>query len=129
MAAPTLSYNEKLIATSCYCGIPVGLPESLYDWMQRDSKNSCYCPNGHSFHFGNTTAEKLREAERRLEQERLRTKATRDLLAAEERSHVATRGHLTRVKKRVQKGVCPHCNRHFENLERHMHSKHPEGDE
>ena len=36
----------------------------------------------------------------------------------------ATQGAVTRIKNRVGKGVCPCCNRHFANLERHMASKH-----
>lgn len=41
------------------------------------------------------------------------------------RSRNVTRGHLTRIKKRVSCGVCPCCNRSFENLRRHMASQHP----
>jgi len=85
-----------------------------------------HCPNGHTWHYtGKTEAEKLRE---QLEEQQRRTMAARDLLEAEERSHAATRGHLTRTKKRVAAGVCPHpdCHRHFTNLERHVASKHPE---
>jgi hypothetical protein len=55
---------------------------------------------------------------------RRRERAVRDLLEQEENSHRATRGHLTRVKKRVQNGVCPKCNRTFQNLQRHMASQH-----
>jgi hypothetical protein len=29
------------------------------------------------------------------------------------------------MRKRIQSGVCPCCNRTFENLGRHMKSKHP----
>ena len=32
-----------------------------------------------------------------------------------------------RIEKRVHNGVCPHCNRSFVNLKRHMTSKHKEG--
>ncbi|WP_165394478.1 helix-turn-helix domain-containing protein [Pseudoxanthomonas winnipegensis] len=30
------------------------------------------------------------------------------------------------MRQRVMNGVCPCCNRTFENLRRHMHDKHPE---
>lgn len=66
-----------------------------------------------------------KEVERREAAER-RVQATRDLLYAEERSHAATRGHLTRTKKRGGHGVCPCCNRTFQQLARHMKSKHPD---
>jgi len=33
---------------------------------------------------------------------------------------------LKTIKKRIHAGVCPHCNRHFQNVERHMKTKHNE---
>lgn len=42
-----------------------------------------------------------------------------------ERSLSATKGVVTRMKKRTTAGVCPCCNRHFTALERHMATKHP----
>ncbi len=38
------------------------------------------------------------------------------------------RGHIaakTRIKNRIAAGVCPCCNRSFQNLSRHMSNKHP----
>jgi hypothetical protein len=125
---PTINYQETLTVVTCICGINYAIPATL-DKQLRDhcgegrGTKSVYCPLGHQWHYTGKSAEE------RVAEEKRRTQAVRDLLAQEERSHVATRGHLTRVKKRVHKGVCPHCNRHFENLERHMHAKHPEGDE
>ncbi len=59
-----------------------------------------------------------RWAEQRLETERAeRARLTRERNAA--------RGVVTRIKNRVQHGVCPHCNRTFAALARHMASKHP----
>jgi hypothetical protein len=115
----TITYSETLITTHCYCGIAVAIPENLHRWMHESSDNSCYCPNGHQFHFGDTYKQKY-------ERERRRAEANRDLLAAEERSHAATRGHLTRAKKRSAAGTCPCCNRTFKQLSRHMKVRHPE---
>lgn len=110
----------------CYlCGVPFALTERLYSQRLDDGANF-YCPNGHQQHFTESTRDKLRKAEERLAEERRRTKAARDLLEHEERSHAATRGHLTRHKKRVSAGVCPCCNRTFQQLARHMKTKHPE---
>jgi hypothetical protein len=44
------------------------------------------------------------------------------------RSRRAVRAHLTRSKKKLERvahGVCPCCNRSFQNLRRHMSAKHP----
>ena len=37
----------------------------------------------------------------------------------------AQKGVTTRLKNRVQKGVCPCCNRYFAQLQRHMTTQHP----
>jgi hypothetical protein len=61
-----------------------------------------------------------------LRKEQQRHQATRDLLQAEERSHVSTKGQLTKARNRAKAGLCPCCNRHFTNVERHVKSKHPD---
>ena len=124
---PTINYTETLTVVTCTCGINFAIPDALHTQMlehRGPNGKSCYCPLGHSWHFIGKTEAQL-ERERREQTER-RLKATRDLLAAEERSHSATKGQLTKTKKRVANGVCPHCNRTFTNVQRHMRSKHPE---
>jgi len=122
-----MTYTEKLVVVHCWCGIALAIPSNL-NRVMHDEGHSAYCPLGHKFLYGDSYKEKLAAKERELEAERKRVKATRDLLHAEERSHSATKGQLTKVKKRVQAGVCPHCNRTFQNLARHMCTKHPEED-
>lgn len=115
----SLNYTETLTVVHCVCGMPFGIPESLHAQMN-DKGKSVYCPLGHSWHYTENTEEKLRK-------ERQRHQATRDLLAAEERSNIAQRAATKRFQnkvKRVENGVCPHCNRSFQNLRRHMESKH-----
>ena len=38
----------------------------------------------------------------------------------------AAKGQISKLKKRASAGVCPCCNRSFQNLRRHMGNKHPE---
>jgi hypothetical protein len=108
------------------CGVQFAIPETMRAECERHHGREWYCPNGHSRIYTKTADVKLREARAALERERQRVRATHDLLAAEERSHAATRGHLTRQKKRVAAGVCPCCNRTFQQLSRHMKTKHPD---
>ncbi len=125
----TLMYTGSLVTTNCWCGIHYAIPSEFYKLLQdqhRDGlkQTQVYCPLGHTWVFaGKGEAEALRE---QLKREQQRSKAARDLLRHEERSHAATRGHLTRTKKRVAHGVCPCCNRTFKQLSRHMANKHPE---
>ena len=113
----SMTYTEQLIVTHCWCGIALAIPENLHRFA-KSKPHDVYCPLGHIFVFRDTYKEKY-DAERR------RHEATRELLAQEERSHTATRGHLTRTKKRVAAGVCPCCHRTFQQLARHMAAKHP----
>jgi protein-arginine kinase activator protein McsA len=105
------------------CGIVFAF-DDVYSEARREDHASWCCPNGHSFSF-QAESEKARLKRERDQAQRSLT-ATRDLLHAEERSHSATRGHLTRQKKRSAAGVCPCCNRTFRELARHMKTKHPE---
>jgi len=116
-----LNYTETLTVVHCTCGIPFGVPEEL-NRQALERKKSITCPLGHTWHYTESVEEKLKRERRQHE-------ATRELLAAEERSHAGTRGALTKARKKVERaehGVCPHCNRTFQNLMRHVQTKHPE---
>ena len=84
-------------------GIAHAIPSSL-DRAATESRQTVYCPLGHAWWRGESKAEKL---EKQLAEARRRHQASRDLLAAEERSHAATRGHITRLKNRAAAGVLP----------------------
>lgn len=121
----TITYTGRLITTTCWCGIPLAVPESLWDEAHR-IKKSIYCPVGHTFIFTDRMETELAETKSRLRRAQEREQATRDLLQAEENSHRSTRGHVTRLKKRAAAGVCPCCTRSFQDLARHMAGQHPD---
>jgi ssDNA-binding Zn-finger/Zn-ribbon topoisomerase 1 len=91
---------------------------------------SFFCPNGHSQHYTETKVEKLKRqlqaAKQNSEYFQERMREERDAKEAERRSKAAYKGQLTKAKRRVSNGVCPCCNRHFVDLERHMKGQHPE---
>lgn len=113
------------VVTCPSCRLVYAIPESLASSARAYPGGSpngwhLFCPMGHGWSYvGKSIAEQLREERRRVE-------ATRDLLAQEERSHNATKGHLTRQKRRAAAGVCPCCNRTFQQLARHMKGQHPD---
>ena len=82
------------------CGIGVYGPAS-YESKRRRDHETFYCLNGHSQYF-TAKSDIERERQRRELAERERDN-TRRFLRTEENSHRATRGHLTRVKKRIAK--------------------------
>jgi len=125
----TLTYSGQLVATTCWCGIHYAVPEEFLGMIKRQHRDGraqtkIYCPLGHTWEFsGKGEAELLQE---RLERERARSArlaAERDQIQA---SLSATKGQVTKLKKRVAAGVCPCCGRTFQQLSRHMANKHPE---
>lgn len=89
----------------------------------RETKRSFFCPNGHSQSFIESTTEKLRKE---LAAAKAETERQRQLRIDSERRTIAQRAVVTKLKKRVHAGVCPHCQRTFKQLADHMKTKHPD---
>ena len=125
----TLAYTGQLTVMTCWCGMRHAVPAELADYQERSHNDGrdvkgIYCPLGHTHvPAGKGAAELEREKRERAE---ARTKAVADQLQSEARAHRATKGQLTKARKRIGKGVCPCCNRHFANVERHMTTQHPD---
>lgn len=113
-------------AGQCWkCKAEIWLPDALYEAAKRSSNIGFYCSYGHSaiFKEGETDLDKMRrERDRALQQIAERDDTINNL---EHRRRAAV-GQVTKIKNRVGHGVCPCCNRSFENLARHMNSKHPD---
>lgn len=115
----------------CRCKADIWLPLDLYSAAQRSSRISFWCPYGHEQHFreGPSDLDKMRQERDRLAQRVAERddeiRRQRELREAAERRTAAARGQVTKIKNRVGHGVCPCCNRTFENLARHMTSQHP----
>jgi hypothetical protein len=135
----TLTIERKLNLTTetcSSCGTLFAMEETLQKERLAD-KRSFFCPNGHSLSYvGKSETEKLREqleaerrARQRIEQDNAYQRDQRR--EAEERAqherHRANgyKGHATRITKRAKAGVCPCCNRTFQQLARHMQTQHP----
>lgn len=127
MTSYTLDHTTVLQSLNCGvrgCGIAFAIPVSLYRDATADHSIGFWCPNGHKVYFlGASEVDKAKARADRLE--RQVANAQEDARAAHA-SLVATKGHLTRVKKRADKGVCLHCNRHFANVQRHVEHMHPD---
>lgn len=120
--------ETRLVDTDCYtCGMPFAIPDWL-DKQAREKGRAWICPGCGSRTVYSKT--KVQELQEKLEKERQRAysreKHLEDQRQAAERSLRATKGQVTKLKKRIGRGVCPCCNRHFANVERHMASQHPE---
>lgn len=118
------SYEQQLEATSCcVCGIQFGVPP-YFIANARKNAGSLYCPNGHRLGWSETEAEKLRK---QLDAERNRVEFFKREAEQARVLARAAKASTTKVKKkleRIEKGVCPQCNRTFSNVARHMQTKH-----
>lgn len=122
MQARTTDILKMVRCTSC--GIHWAMPEWFFAARLDDNK-TFYCPNGCPRYYppGGSKEDKLK-----AEVERLKNQCVRHRKEADDhrRSAAAQRGVVTKLKKRAAAGVCPCCNRTFQNLARHMKSQHPQ---
>jgi DNA-binding XRE family transcriptional regulator len=114
---------EMVTENCCTCAMVFAMT-SDYQRRRRDDHKSFYCPAGHQQHYtGPNEATKLRtELERKqqmLDAERARA------ITLESQRNEASRAHM-RMRQRIQNGVCPCCNRTFQNLLHHMQTEHSE---
>lgn len=111
--------------TCCHkgCNLTFAFTRDFYDQVRNDPATWWYCPAGHSQHYTNeaTDAQKLARAA-------ARETALKDQLTAAVRDAEDTRVALLRDRQRFANGVCPCCNRSFENVARHMRGEHPDYD-
>jgi hypothetical protein len=120
----TLTIVEMYTVHCCTeCGVDYAMTNAYEDRRRKDHR-TFYCLNGHQQYYPQQNeAEKERARAERLE----RQLANRDEdLRSVRASLTATKGQLTKTRKRVGNGVCPCCNRSFANLQRHMTGQHPD---
>lgn len=117
--------------TCCKCKETFGIARSTRQILLRTHQNF-WCPHGHVQHYpeGESQETKLRR-ERDLLKQSIAYEQDRVRRAVEEAEHqrrraIGYKGHAARITKRAKAGVCPCCNRSFENLRRHMASQHPQ---
>jgi hypothetical protein len=118
--------TTELEVTTCWCGIPVGVPANLVRYARNYADQEIYCPLGHSFVFGDTNEAKLKRERDRA----ARVQAQLDQANAAEKAQRAAktrfRNERDKLRTRAAAGVCPCCGRTFKQLARHMQSKHPD---
>ena len=140
MTVKFLTDVQLEIHTCPTCGVVFGVAEVVLQ-QKRAQGGTFYCPNAHPLGWQDNELARTKkalaveqtrraQAEAQVQDERQRAVrlAEANSLAKESlrRSLAAQKGVTTRIKNRVANGVCPCCNRHFTNLERHMKGQHPD---
>lgn len=119
----TFAHTIGFSVITCECGVTYGLPDDFIA-SRRKSHKTFYCPNGCARHYPQKNeAEKLRDELERAQGERDRARIRQNELRRE-RDDIRKAHRKMRV--RVVNGVCPCCNRTFQNLRDHMATKHPD---
>ncbi len=125
-----VAVNFINVGQCCDCGVPMALTERTYNAAKENSTYGFYCERGHVQFFMDGEVQRLRKdlerKQKELEWSAQSVKMARELAEQEKRNAAAARGQVTKLKNRVKNGVCPCCNRSFENLKKHMTTKHPE---
>lgn len=120
----TMLFGVEYVLVSCGkegCDQSFGMSLRFYDETRRTG-NCWHCPSGHPrIWAGKTTEQQLADAQ-------ARETALQDQLTAAVNEAEQTRVALLRDRQRFANGVCPCCNRSFENVRRHMATKHPDYD-
>lgn len=116
--------------TCARCKTSFAIADELYIAAKASEKINFFCPYGHSNYFpaGESEETKLRRERDRLQQQLAQKddeiETQRKLADGYIRKLSAARGQITKVKRRIGHGICPCCSRTFENLARHMATKH-----
>ena len=121
----TINLYTSLETIHCYkCGIQFAFPEATVTRRRHDGE-SFFCPAGHSQCFTDSENTRLRKELEAKERELRATKCEVLNERALKDAERVERDRLDRKLRRVNRGVCPCCNRSFTNLARHMATKHP----
>lgn len=124
--------NVQLEIIACAnCGVSFALTSDFIQRRRNDNKDF-YCPSGHVNAYREDMLDRLKEENDRLrsqvESERHRREAAAKLHDTAIKGERIKRGKaeakVARIETRVNAGVCPHCQRTFQQLARHMQTKH-----
>lgn len=128
-AVVAITSHLETFGACCQCGIEFAAPSSFVT-DKRQKGGDFYCPSGHRQHYTTPENEQLKkqleEEKQRVAQEKQRREWAEKNAQTARRAEAIARGKLRAQSERVKNGVCPCCNRTFQNLMQHMTTKHPE---
>ena len=129
----TITVIETLTKTTCpHCAGVYAIVQSYIDeaYRQGGFKQCWACPYcKHERGYGVGEVDKLKKqlvfAESTANWHKYRAENAQRESEYFRKSRDAIKGVVTRIKKRVGNGICPCCQKSFQNLKEHMTSKHP----
>lgn len=112
---------EFQIVTCALCGVGFMLT-SKHITLLRKSHNYFYCPNGHSLSYGKTSCETDKE---KLEKDLENQKHWVDVLSENNTELMRERWDMKKKILDLRKKDCPHCNKRFVDIKKHIRKSHP----
>lgn len=110
------------IEECCRCGMPFAITQDFKERRIKDHEGF-YCPRGHrQYYIGKTEEEKLRE---KLEIKNIEINRVYSENATLKLEKNQVKKSYNRMRQRIKNGVCPCCNRTFQNLLEHIKKQHP----
>tara|TARA_A100001201_G_scaffold143757_1_gene147268 strand:- start:18635 stop:19021 length:387 start_codon:yes stop_codon:yes gene_type:complete len=124
MAQFKLSVANDYECVDFTCGHEVAMLSYMVA-RRREDKAAMWCPycGVKNYFTGDTEKEKLRK---QIDAERRGRQFAEERAKRLDHQRRGEKAAKTRIKNRIANGVCPCCNRTFQNLARHMSSQHPD---
>ena len=126
--------KRTIVFEECFtCGMPIAMTEDhLRQYNEEGMSISCVL--GHGTVRRKSDNQKLRERLNEAQDEvtRLQTAIRNEREEARAQRYAAAKplaqeqNKRKRLERRIHNGVCPHCRRSFQNVQRHMARQHPE---
>ncbi len=132
MAKVAIQFEVELAQIDCgCCGGTYAINERyrLKQYEEGGSWTCPYCKVGWGYSNNNENAKlkrQLKEEQERKDRALAEANTLRFERDRAQETLVKVTQEAKRLKKRVTNGVCPCCTRSFQNLKRHMATKHPE---
>lgn len=130
--AANTQVNASTDLVTIVCGVCGGIYAiaERYRYIKQEQGGFWKCPYCQNlWGYGTSENERLKQQlvkkEREVKQERKRKEWAQQETRVTEYRCRELKGRLSKIKKRVGNGVCPCCNRSFNDLRRHMNIKHP----
>lgn len=125
-----LQFQTNLEVHYCpKCSIAFAAPPRFIEERRKDGQ-SFYCPSGHTMSFHETELDRLQKKLRRAEQDvewyKASVRSKESQLKGANIQIGKVKAKLKRTEVRIANGVCPCCHRSFQNMHRHMKTKHPD---
>jgi hypothetical protein len=119
---PSYTAGDMTVMHCRDCGIEFWVP-TFWNKLRVAQGGEYVCPNGHRWVYRESELVKTTRERDRLKQQMAHME---DQLRAQKAQTTKAKKVAEKLKVRASAGVCPCCNRTFNNMARHMRTKHPD---